>query len=118
MGEPENPEGGETMPRLIAAIGLLAMATPAFAGTLEEVTTHGIILIIGDMQIPVTYTPDHKFTAADGQITGAWRIDGDNLCTTSNYDPKETCVTYPKDKKSGDSFDLTGPTGTATIKIR
>jgi len=103
---------------LLAAAGVLALAAPAFAGTLEEVTTHGMILKIGDMDILVEYTPDGKFTAADGQVTGTWKIDGDKLCTTSNFDPNLSCVEYPKGKKSGDSFEVTGAQGTATVKIR
>ena len=103
---------------IAAAAAALALATPAAAGTLQEVVAHGIIITIQDMQIEVTYTPDGKFTAMDGQVTGTWRIDGAKLCTTSNFDPNETCVEYPKDKKSGDTFDLTGPEGTATIKIK
>ena len=106
------------MRTLIAAAALLALSTPAFAGTLQEVTTRGIVLTVQGMQIDVTYTPDGKFTAMDGQVTGEWRIDGDKLCTKSNFDPEEQCVAYPKDKKSGDSFELTGPQGTATIKIK
>lgn len=93
-----------------ATLGLVA-AAPALAGTLDEVTSHGIILEIADMKIPVTYTPDHKFTAMDGQVTGEWRIDGEKLCTKSNADPNETCVAYPKDKKSGDRFEVTSPDG-------
>src|ERR1044071_6675053 len=96
---------------LAAAAFALALATPALADTLSEVTTHGIVLEIADMKIPVTYTPDHKFTAMDGQITGQWRIDGEKLCTLSNADPNETCVAYPKDKKSGDTFEVTSPDG-------
>ena len=103
---------------LIAAAAAAALATPAFADTLTEVTSHGIVLMLGDMNIEVAYTPDGKFTAADGQITGTWKIDGDKLCTTSNADPNESCVAYPKDKKSGDSFELTSPQGTATVKIK
>jgi hypothetical protein len=106
------------MRKLIVAIGFLALATPAFAETLQEVTTHGIDLIIGDMTFKVDYTPDGKFTAADGQVTGTWRIDGDKLCTASNVQQEETCVAYPLGKKSGDSFELTGPQGSVTIKIR
>lgn len=96
----------------------LAATAPAAADTLKEVTTHGMILVIGDMEIPVDFTPDGKFTALDGQVTGAWRIDGEKLCTTSNADPTERCVAYPKDKKSGDSFEVTSDQGTATVKIR
>jgi len=106
------------MHRLLIAAAVLALAAPAAANTLQEVTTKGIILSVQGMDIDVKYTPDGKFTAMDGQVTGTWRIDGDKLCTTSNFEPDEQCVEYPKDKKSGDSFDLTGPQGTATIKIK
>ncbi len=106
------------MRKLILAIGFLALATPAFAETLQEVTTHGIELVIADMTIKVDYTPDGKFTAAEGQVTGTWRIEGDKLCTTSTLDPNETCVAYPLGKKSGDSFELTGPQGSIIVKIR
>ena len=106
------------MRRFLIACAALALATPAAAVTLQELTTKGIILTVQGMDIDVTYTPDGKFTAMDGQVTGTWRIDGDKLCTTSNFDPTEQCVEYPKGKKSGDSFDVTGPQGTATIKIK
>lgn len=104
--------------RLLLAAAALALAVPAAAATLEEVTTRGIVLSVEGMEIDVKYTPDGKFTAMDGQVTGEWRIDGDKLCTKSNFDPNEQCVEYPKDKKSGDSFDVTGPQGTATIRIK
>ena len=105
---------------LIAAAALTAAAltTPAFASTLTEIVGHGIVLTLGDMDIPVTYTPDGKFSAMDGAVTGTWKIDGDKMCTTSSADPNETCVEYPKDKKSGDTFELSGPQGSVKIKIR
>ena len=106
------------MRRLLIGLAALALAAPATASTLTEVTTHGIILTLGDMDIPVTYTPDGKFTAMDGQVTGAWRIDGEKLCTSSTADPNETCVAYPKDKKSGDTFLLETPNGSVQVKIR
>jgi hypothetical protein len=103
---------------MIATAALALMATPVMASTLTEVVSHGIILTIGDMDIPVTYTPDGKFSAMDGAVTGAWRVDGDKLCTSSSADPNETCVAYPKDKKSGDTFTLESPQGSVQIKIR
>ncbi|MGZ3375885.1 MAG: hypothetical protein ACXU8S_04745 [Phenylobacterium sp.] len=106
------------MRTLMIAAALGVLATPALADTLTEVTSHGIILMIQDMPIEVIYTPDGKFTAADGQVTGAWKIDGDKLCTSSNFDPNVTCVAYPKDKKSGDTFTLDSPQGPVQIKIR
>lgn len=106
------------MRKVLLAAAVLALATPAAAGTLQEVTTKGIVLSVQGMDIDVTYTPDGKFTAMDGQVTGEWRIDGEKLCTKSNFDPNEQCVEYPKDKKSGDSFEVVGPQGAATIKIK
>lgn len=103
---------------LIAAAAVATLATPAAAGTLQEVVDHGIILTVQGMDIDVTYTKDGKFTAMDGQVTGAYKIDGDKMCTTSNFDPNESCAVYPKDKKSGDTFDLAGPDGTVKIKIK
>ena len=61
------------MRRLILAAAIAALAAPAAADTLQEVTTRGIVILVGDMQIDVTYTPDGKFTAAQGQIFGAWQ---------------------------------------------
>jgi hypothetical protein len=96
----------------------LAGALPARAGTLEEIVAHGMVVTIGDMDIDISFTPDGKFSGLEGQLAGSWKIDGDKMCTTSNLDPSETCMAYPKDKKSGDSFDLTGPQGTAKVKIK
>src|SRR6476469_4986886 len=106
------------MRRILIAAALTTLGTPAAAGTLQEVVDHGIVLTVEGMDIDVTYTKDGKFTALDGQVTGAYKIDGDKLCTTSNFDPSESCAVYPKDKKSGDSFEVTGPAGTAKIKIK
>lgn len=107
------------MRTLLIAAGLAALvATPALADTLQEVTTHGMIITIGDMQIPVDFTPDGKLTVAGGAATGKWRIDGDKLCTTIDANPTENCVPYPSGKKSGDSFEVTGPQGAATVKIK
>lgn len=109
------------MKKIIAIAAFAALAAPAFAqtsSTLQEVTTKGIVIDIQGMLIDVTYKPDGTFTAMDDQVTGKWRIDGDKLCTSSNMNPAEECVAYPVGKKSGDSFDLTSPQGTATVKIK
>lgn len=105
---------------LVVAAMAVALTAPAFAQTttLQEVTTKGIVLSVQGMDIDVTYKADNTFTAMDGQVTGTWRIDGEKLCTTSNFDPAESCAVYPAGKKSGDSFDVTGAAGTATVKIK
>ena len=108
------------MKRIIACLAVAAFAAPAFAQqstTLKELTTKGMVMTAGGMDIPVTYKPDGTFTAMEGQVTGRWRIEGEKLCTSSNFAPVDECVTYPAGKKSGDSFEVTGAAGTATIKI-
>lgn len=109
------------MKKIILGIAALAFVAPAFAqtpNTLQEVTTKGITLSAGGMELNVDYKPDGSFTAMDGQVTGKWRIDGEKLCTTSNYNPAEECTAYPTGKKSGDSFEVTSAQGTATIRIK
>ena len=104
---------------MIATAALALMAAPAFASTLTEVTTHGMVITLGGMDIPVTFTADGKLSVMDGQDTGTWRIDGDKLCTVTVAQPTETCIAYPADKKSGDTFELHAPDGTPVqIKIR
>jgi hypothetical protein len=107
------------MRRLILAAGFLALATaaPARAGTPEEIAAHGMIVTLQGMDYDLTFTPDGKFTGLDGQLTGTWRIDGDKLCTTPVGEP-ENCVAFPSGKKSGDTFEVTGPRGPATVKIK
>lgn len=102
-----------------AALAAQANMAPDPDSTLGQVTSHGIVLSAQGFDIDVDYTPDGKFTAFDGQITGTWRADGDKLCTTSNAQPEESCTAYPEGKKSGDSFDLATPDGqSVTIKIK
>jgi len=109
------------MNRFIACLAVAALAAPAFAqqaSTLQELTTRGMVMEVSGMEIEVTYKPDGTFTAMDDQVTGKWRIDGDKLCTSSNFSPAEECVVYPTGKKSGDSFEVTSAQGTATIRIK
>jgi hypothetical protein len=111
---------GASMISVAVVLPLLALfPNAAHADTLKEVTTKGTVLIIeGFGEIDVTYTSDGKFTAMDGQVTGTWRIDGETLCTTTNVQPVESCALYPRDKKSGDTFDLVTDQGTVQIRIK
>jgi hypothetical protein len=110
------------MRKLLICAAVAAFAAPAFADTLKEVTTKGITFSAQGFELDVTYKPDGTFAVSmPGDPTeiaaGKWRIDGEKLCTSTDATPEE-CVAYPKDKKSGDSFDVTGAQGTATIKIK
>ena len=105
-------------PFIIAIMATIALVAPAGAGTQDEMVKHGILLSAQGMEIEVAYTPDGKFTAMDGQVTGAWRLDGDKVCTSSNLNPVETCTVYPSDKKSGDVFEIETTQGPVKIKIK
>lgn len=108
------------MRKLILAAGLAtAIAAPAFADTLTEVTTKGVVLKVQGMEIPIAYKPDGTFSLeAQGQaVTGKWRIDGAKLCTSSDMQPEERCTEYPAGKVSGDEFEIEGRMGPVTVKI-
>jgi len=108
---------------LASLAALSFMAFPAFAqasnaDTYEEVVAHGVTIMLPDMPIDVTFTPDGKFTAMNGVSTGVWKDVGDKLCTTPNETLIENCAVYPAGKKAGDVFDVPTPGGNVSIKIR
>ncbi|MGZ3375535.1 MAG: hypothetical protein ACXU8S_02955 [Phenylobacterium sp.] len=102
----------------LLAIGLLALAaaTPAVADTGQEVAAHGMTLKFQGADAVFAFTPDGKVSGMNGRITGTWRIEGDKVCSETNTAP-ENCLPLPAGKKSGDSFDVELPAGTATVKI-
>ena len=101
-----------------ACLAIAALAPPAQAGTYEEIIAHGMVVTIADMDIDLSFTPDGKWTGMAGQLAGTWRIDGEKLCTTSNLAPEESCAVYPKDKKSGDVFEVSNELGSAKVRIK
>jgi hypothetical protein len=107
------------------ALPLLALSPEAHAedarpasSTLKEIVTRGSVLMIEGADIDVTYTPDGKFTAMNGAVKGTWRIEGDTLCTTTSFQPVESCVLYPQDRKSGDIFEIMSEQGLVKIRIK
>jgi hypothetical protein len=105
---------------IFPAAMISVLVAPAFAQeltTLQYVTTKSVIMKVGGMDIPVAYTPDGKFTAMDGAITGAWKIVGEKMCSTNSMEPTEVCIGYPAGKKPGDEFEIAGPQGPLIIKI-
>ena len=111
------------MRTLIASTVIVAaLPTPAFAedkSTLDHVVAHGVVLSTQGMDIPVTDNEDGTYTAeAMGMtIDGSWRIDGTSLCTESSMQPGENCTEYPEGKGPGDTFEVNGAMGPATITI-
>jgi hypothetical protein len=109
------------MRSLVLAVTAMMVAAPASAQdktTLDNVTSRGIVLSAGGMEVDVGYKPDGTFTAMDGQVTGKWRVEGGKLCTSSNFAPDEECTAYPAGKTSGDTFEVEGGQGPATIRIK
>jgi hypothetical protein len=105
--------------KLLIAAALMAFAAPAFADTLKEVTERGVVMTIAGVgDVDVAYKADGSYTAAKGSVTGKWRINGDRLCTKSNLARVEQCDAYPKDKKSGDTFEVASAQGPIRIRIK
>ncbi|MEZ5937781.1 MAG: hypothetical protein R3C52_06125 [Hyphomonadaceae bacterium] len=104
---------------LVAASAAAVVAAPAFADTLTNVTTKGVIMSIQGMEIPVNYAEDGTFSgvAMDMPFSGTWAIKDGQLCTTSDFQPDERCVAYPEDKNPGDSFEIESEMGPITVKI-
>jgi hypothetical protein len=105
---------------IMIAATVAVFAAPALAQeptTLQYVTTKSVIMKVAGMEIPVTYTPDGKLSAMDGQVTGTWKIVGETLCSTNNMEPAEACILYPSGKKPGDEFPIMSPQGEVTIQI-
>lgn len=108
------------LPALFIVSALVAPAVAQAASektTLEWLTTKGSVLKVAGAEFPTTYTPDGKFSAADGRVTGTWRIVGETLCVAVNPDPVESCTLYPTGKKPGDEFEIVSAQGAATIMI-
>ncbi len=100
------------MKRILACLAVAALAAPAFAqqaSTLQELTTKGMVMEAGGMEIDVTYKPDGTFTAMDGQVTGKWRIEGEKLCTSSNFSvPRCASSSRPSAKSIPTTTDRLG----------
>jgi hypothetical protein len=107
--------------RFLTAIAAILVAAPAAAAqeptTLHYVTTKGVVMKLTGLDIPVVYTPDGKFTAMHGAITGTWKVNGDVMCSKNSIEPNEVCITYPAGKKPGDEFELAGPQGPFAVQI-
>ena len=109
------------MKKFLAAALVLTFAAPTFADTLKDVTTRGIVLTNQGIEYDVTPKADGTFIAKivglDGEIPGKWRVDGDKFCMSTEATAEE-CIVYPKDKKSGDTFEITSSQGVSTVKIK
>jgi hypothetical protein len=113
------------MRKFIACMVVAAFSASAHADTLKEVTTKGVIVsqpgvkVEGEMIFKPGGTFAMTYPGLSMSIPGRWRINGDKLCITFSAFTgeslgEEQCMIFPKDKKSGDSFDVTSSGGTMT----
>ncbi|MGE0407727.1 MAG: hypothetical protein AB7P23_00540 [Amphiplicatus sp.] len=113
---------------IILAAGLVAVAAPTFAkesDTLKAVVEHGAVIKANmqgsPVELAITYKADGTYEvvyAGQASPGGAWRIDGDKLCTTSQMSGTESCTVYPAGKGPGDEFTVTSPVlGEMTVAI-
>ena len=93
-------------------------APAAHADTYKEVVAHGVVIVTPDIEIDVNFLADGKFVAMGGLSKGVWHIDGDKMCSTPGETLVESCGVYPAGKKSGDTFEITAPTGRVTVRIK
>jgi len=115
--------------RFLPAVALvLTLAAPAVAepqnapaanaDTYREVVAHGVVIVTPDLEIDVNFSADGKFVALGGLSKGVWHIDGEKMCSTPGETMIESCGVYPAGKKSGDAFEIEGPGGRVTIRIK
>jgi hypothetical protein len=99
----------------LAAAAATLIASPAFAGTLDEVVKNGVSMDVGGMVIDVTYKPDGTFAAGD--FMGKYKVDGTKLCLTIDGVIDNQCTEYPVGKVPGDTFEVPSDFGPMKITI-
>ena len=98
------------------ALPVIAQEAAAPSDTVKAILEKGITIDAGGMAGDIVYTPDGKFSGFDGMFEGTYKADGNKICIESAV--MSSCSEYPDGKKSGDSFEMPGPQGSMTVKIR
>lgn len=89
-----------------------AMAQTPGSDTVRAIVAKGATIVSDG----VPYAFESK---ADGRYEGGtYRVDGKALCLTPQTYGQEVCFTCPDGKKSGDTFEVDGPSGSAMVTIR
>ena len=109
-------------PKTEALAAILLAAAPAFAQaspseTVRAALEKGAVFTIQGQTYEFMPKPDASYTNKQGRPVGTYRADGKRLCVTPGAFPQEICFTYPDGKTSGDTFEVQGDSGTATVTI-
>jgi len=89
--------------------------------TLYFVVRDGIVMTAQGHAIAMDFNEDGKFegVAAGTSFAGTYRLDGAQLCTTSQLAASETCTAYPEGMEPGDEFEVVSPAlGSVRVRIR
>lgn len=113
----------------LAACLLTAPAIAQDLSSLQYAMANGVSIeaeLYGrPVHMSVAYHADGRSTthitgaaARGADISGAWRAQGDQLCTLNIMNPTQTCFEIPAGKKPGEPFTLTTPAlGEVTVTI-
>jgi len=99
---------------LLGAIAALAMfVTPVIANDTMDVLVGGEKLKItttSGATVLITFAANGTYTTSSGS-SGAWTINGDQLCTVRAADNASSCGALPSGKVLGDSWATTDGNG-------
>lgn len=110
------------MKRILTALafGAAALATPAYAGTLDNWFGNTLVVqVAGGPEIRMQFNPDNSYVMAlpDGTaVNGAWTMQNGQLCLTPQGGAAE-CHPDPGEHAVGDTWNATGPQGDMTLTL-
>lgn len=110
------------MKRILAALalGAAALASPAFAGTVENAFGNTMVAqVAGGPEVRIHFNADSSYVMnlPDGTtVPGAWALQNGQLCMTPQGGAAQ-CYPDPGDHKVGDSWTATGPDGDMTLSL-
>lgn len=105
------------------ALALAAGAAVAQTGDALMAMAFGntvLVQVEGFYEGKTYYDADHTFrtVAAEGEVKGKWRVDGDKLCLTGTAPVSpEDCSNVLKPRKVGDSWVQPDPASGVDVKI-
>lgn len=98
-------------------IVLAAAAQTPTSDTIQKMLEKGAVFEVANTAYGFAPKSDNSYGDGKGGPGGAYRVDGSSLCLTPEAFGQEVCFEFPAGKKSGDTFEVSGPAGQAKVKI-
>lgn len=99
------------------AVVMSAMAQTPGSDTVRVMVEKGATFLIDGIAYAFEPKPDGRYAGGQGGVGGTYRVDGKAICLTPATYPQEMCFTCPDGRKSGDTFEVDGLRGAATVRI-